>query len=542
MIFGRIAAKFATYECFCLVRSQWPLILLTASIVLLGGAVIRKKVPRLYEATAVIDLESGAADRIDGVAEPVFRPLPQNDLKRRIAELEHHSLLEEAAARVDLVRRWERGSLEDTIELLGDRLRVGADPSSEGIRLSVRDLSREHAAALANAIGDRFIARKDEEARDEAKARVRRLQEERDEADREIEETETRLVEMSKGAATDGEDPEELRRRLVTLRHLHHSLEAKHQQALLEAEIAATPIRLSVPASPAQVRVIRQPWLSLPALFVTGLLGGILLVLLRESRAGRRWDALADLMNRLDVPLAGYAPLANRSPVGIREFPDAWIEPYREIRNRLFRLPAGECLLLAVMPVRKSDPVAEAVASLGAVLADAGRTTLVIDADFRSSALHELFEAARHPGLSDFLSGEMRLEETVIRARRPNLWFMPTGPLPEDPGGLLGGRRMTDLIWDLRSRFDFILLVSPSIHEVSDGGLLANLADYTLVTTPDAGHSFKRLQETKTALETVSAQMGGVLLTKRVVVDLVGEAVGKPVPATRSGLSRTDSN
>ncbi len=43
----------------------------------------------------------------------------------------------------------------------------------------------------------------------------------------------------------------------------------------------------------------------------------------------------------------------------------------------------------------------------------------------------------------------------------------------------------------------------------------------------------KRLQETKTALETVSAQMGGVLLTKRVVVDsLVGEAVGKPVPAT----------
>jgi tyrosine-protein kinase Etk/Wzc len=194
------------------------------------------------------------------------------------------------------------------------------------------------------------------------------------------------------------------------------------------------------------------------------------------------------------------------------------------------------------MPMRGKDPVAEAVASLGAVLADAGRTTLVIDADFRSSALHELFEAARHPGLSDFLSGEMRLEETVIRARRPNLWFMPTGPLPEDPGGLLGGRRMTDLIWDLRSRFDFILLVSPSIHEVSDGGLLANLADYTLVTTPDAGHSFKRLQETKTALETVSAQMGGVLLTKRVVVDLVGEAVGKPVPATRSGLSRTDSN
>jgi succinoglycan biosynthesis transport protein ExoP len=158
--------------------------------------------------------------------------------------------------------------------------------------------------------------------------------------------------------------------------------------------------------------------------------------------------------------------------------------------------------------------VAEVVAGLATVLADAGRTTLVIDADFRTSALHGLFDAALHPGLSDFLSGEMRLEETVVRSRRANLWFMPAGPLPGDPGGLLNGRRMTDLIWDLRSRFDFILLVSPSIHEVSDGGLLAGIADYTLVATPNGGHGIKRLLETKRALETVSAAMGGVVLTK----------------------------
>jgi capsular exopolysaccharide synthesis family protein len=514
MIFGRIAAKLGSYESLCLVRSQWPLILLTASFVLLGGAVIRKQVPRLYEATVVIDLEPGASGRLDGAAEPVFLPASRNDLKRRIAELGDRSLLEEAAARVDLVRRWHCASMGEAIELLGERLRVESDPVGEGIRLHARDLSREHAAALVNAIGDLYIARKDEAARNEAKSHARRIQEERDQAGREIEETEARLVKFSKGDEGGGEDPADLRRQLVTLLHLHRSLEAKYQQSRLAAEVAATPIRLSLPSSPNQARVIRHPWLSLPALFAMGLTGGVLVVLVRESRAGRRWDALADLMNRLDVPLAGFAPLANRSPVGIREFPDAWIEPYRELRNRLFRLPAGECPLLTIMPVRKNDPVAEAVASLGAVLADAGRTTLVIDADFRSPALHELFEAARHPGLSDYLTGEMRLEETVLKARRPNLWFMPTGPLPEDPGGLLGGRRMTDLIWQLKSRFDFILLLSPSIHEVSDGGLLANLADYTVVVTPSAGLSWRRLRETKLALDTVAAAMAGVVLTK----------------------------
>jgi capsular exopolysaccharide synthesis family protein len=536
MIFGRIAARFGTYECFYLVRAQWPLILLTVSLVLLGGAVIRKQMPQLHEADVVIDLESEDAGPIDGAAGPEFRPIPQSGLKRGIAELESRDLWEEAAARVDLVRRWGCDSTEEAMERLADRLRVGPDRSGEAIRLSVRDLSPEHAAALANAIADRFVARRDEAAREDARSRVRRLQEERDEAEREIGETEARLVELSRDASG-GEDPAELRRHLLTLRHLHHSLEAKHQQAVLEAEIATTPIRLAEPASPDRVRLIRQPWLSLPGLFLIGIVVGVLVAVARGSAGGKRWDALADLMKRLDVPIAGFAPLANRSPVGIREFPDAWIEPYRELRNRLFRLPAGECLILTVMPLRGKDPVAEVVAGLATVLADAGRTTLVIDADFRASAVHDLFDAARHPGLSDFLSGEMRLEETVVRSRRANLWFMPAGPLPGDPGGLLNGRRMTDLIWDLRSRFDFILLASPSIHEVSDGGLLAGIADYTLVSTPIGGHGIKRLLETKRALETVSAVMGGVVLTKplRMSVDPAGPQAGRQDGAPVAG-------
>jgi len=514
MNFGRMAAKFGVYECFFLLRFRCPLILLVASTVLLAGAVIRTRVPEFYETTVLIDLELRDTDRIDGAVEPSFRPSLRHDLKRRIAELESRSLLEEAADRIDLMRRWGSASEEEVIELLRDRLRVVAEPSGASILLSARDLSREHAASLANAIADCYLAHKDEEARDEAKAKALRLQEEWDEARREIEASEARLVEISKKEGSGGQLAEDLRRDLVTLQHLHHSLEAKHQQAVIEAQTAATPIRLPVPASASQARLVPRPWLSFPVLLLAGLIGGILMVLAKETRTGTRWDALADLMDRLDVPLAGFAPLSNRSPVGIREFPDAWIEPYRDFRNRLFRLPAGECLLLTLMPARKSDPIAEAAAALGVVLADAGRATLIIDADFRRAALHELFEAARHPGLSDFLSGEMRLEETVIKAHRPNLWFMPTGPLPGDPGGLLGGRRMTDLIWDLKSRFECILLVSPSIHEFSDGTLLAGLTDYTLAFTPCAGHSWKRLRETKRALETVSAVMAGVVLTK----------------------------
>ncbi|HRD64302.1 MAG TPA: CpsD/CapB family tyrosine-protein kinase, partial [Nocardioides sp.] len=169
--------------------------------------------------------------------------------------------------------------------------------------------------------------------------------------------------------------------------------------------------------------------------------------------------------------------------------------------------------IVALMPLRRSDRPAEVIANLAGVLADAGRTVLVIDADFRSPALHSAFEAARHPGLSDFLSGEMRLEETVVRSRKANLWFMPSGPLHDDPGGLLNGRRMADLVGDMRRRFDFVLVASPSIHTSSDAGVLAHLADSTAVVTAYSGHSVRSLRETSIALDLAGSALAAVILT-----------------------------
>lgn len=516
MILGQLEAKFGGIEWSHVLRFRWPWILLAASAAMLAGAVARKGLPKLHEATARIELAPEAG--IDGIAPGAheFRPVWQNDLRREAAELESRSLLAEVVAPCDLVRRWGMDSDASALATLAERLRVEIVPSEHALLLSVRDLDREHAADLANAIGNRFVARKDSEVRAEANARVRRLGQERDAAARDIEALEARLIEMGKAGEASPVELAGSRQQLITLRHLHHSLEAKHQLALLEAGEASTPARVAVPAAPDRSRPIRSPWLGLPVLFLLGLSLGFLAVLVAERGSGR-WEAVADLMTKLGVPVAGFAPLTKVSPVTVREFPDAWIEPYRDLRNRLLRLPTGDCLLLALMPARRGDgdSVAEVAANLGCVFADAGRTTLVIDADFRAPKLNGFFDAARHPGLSDFLSGEMRLEETVVRARRPNLWFLPAGPLPGDPGGLLNGRRMTELARDLRSRFDCVLLVSPSLLDVSDGGLLAGIADCTVVATSCAGHPFKRLREAKTALETVPAAMGGVILTKR---------------------------
>jgi hypothetical protein len=166
-------------------------------------------------------------------------------------------------------------------------------------------------------------------------------------------------------------------------------------------------------------------------------LGGLLVMLM--ARGETRWNIISSLLERLQLPIAGFAPLSGPSLLSGRLAPPHLIESYRDLRTKLKQLPVKDCLLMTLMPLRDRDGLAEAVTNLACVLADGGGTVLVIDADFRNPGLHHFFAAANHPGLSDFLSGEIRLEETVIKTRRPNLWFMPSGPLHDDPAGLING-------------------------------------------------------------------------------------------------------
>lgn len=513
MIFDQNASGYGWIDYFHLLRSRWPIVLLVCSLFLLGGAGLQKKVPRLHESVVRLEFES-PQETPDAPARSLseFQASQLNDFSRQIAELRSHNLLSEVVVACDLVKRWGAANEADAIRLLEARSGLEALPGERAIVLRARDLNPAASAELVNTIADQFLSRKESEIRGEANARVVRLEREVGEQHRSIESIEARLVELGADATGSEQEKTDLRRQLVSERYLLRSLEAKHQLAAIEAGEAKSQARLIERAAESSARRIVPILLTLPVLVFLGLLSGLVVTILTE-RGDIRLNFLANLMQRVELPLAGFAPACGASLLTGRLLPVRLIESYRDLRTKLQRLPAGDCVLMTLMPLRGRDGLAEATTNLACVLADGGSTVLVIDADFRNPQLHHHFDAANHPGLSDFLSGEMRLEETVIKTRRPNLWFMPSGPLHQDPGGLIAGRRMGDLLWDMRSRFDYLLIASPSIHEVSDAGALAALADYTAVVTPYRDCSIPQLKKAKLALEAASAQLTAVFLT-----------------------------
>src|SRR5690606_37033721 len=75
--------------------------------------------------------------------------------------------------------------------------------------------------------------------------------------------------------------------------------------------------------------------------------------------------------------------------------------------------------------------------NLSAVFSKTNKKILLIGADLHKPTLHEFLGIKESFGLSDYLKNEKSLEEIIAPTAIPNLFFIQTGNVPENPSDLL---------------------------------------------------------------------------------------------------------
>jgi len=120
--------------------------------------------------------------------------------------------------------------------------------------------------------------------------------------------------------------------------------------------------------------------------------------------------------------------------------------------------------------------------NLALAFASAGRRVLLIDADLRRSQIHTAFDVPLAPGLSDWLQAPdgVALDEVVRPGPLPTLWLLTAGGTTSNAGDLMGGQAFAKLIRAARSAYDCVVIDSPPLMAVSDGQILAGLADHVV--------------------------------------------------------------
>lgn len=222
--------------------------------------------------------------------------------------------------------------------------------------------------------------------------------------------------------------------------------------------------------------------------------------------------SLEDVERYLQVPVLAVVP----KDVGVLfkqggMSPDA--EAYRILRTNIeFNRKNPEDNSITVVSGGAGEGKSTTLVNLAYICAQGGYTTLMIDADLRRPRLHTFFDINNSVGLTNYLTTELMLEDVILQTPVDNLYFMPSGILPSDAAGILNSRRMSELIQDVKQRFDLVLVDSPPILGVSDASVLASEVDLTMIVVQHRKLPRNMLLRVKQAVENVGGHVIGVVL------------------------------
>ena len=129
-------------------------------------------------------------------------------------------------------------------------------------------------------------------------------------------------------------------------------------------------------------------------------------------------------------------------------------------------------------------------------------STVLIDGDLRRPELGRRFGFSRNlPGLSEVLRGERQLAEVVYKLEGSGLWFIPAGVTPENPIEVMQAGRLQQLLEQLETFFDWIIIDTPPVLPLADTPLWMKLADGVLLVTRESVCEKKQLERTVEVLD-----------------------------------------
>lgn len=153
-------------------------------------------------------------------------------------------------------------------------------------------------------------------------------------------------------------------------------------------------------------------------------------------------------------------------------------------------------------------------AHLAAMLAEVGRSVLVVSADLRRPRLHMLFDVEREPGLTDMINDDPdqipSLAELVKPTSVSRVRILPSGSPRPNPAPLL--RQATRILASARQVFDFVLVDTAPMLVANDAAELATVADGVIVMARATRTTIDAAQRTAEMLERLETPVLGAVL------------------------------
>jgi Mrp family chromosome partitioning ATPase len=522
-----------------ILRKQWRLVIFCFLVVGVASFIGSKLMRPVYQSSALVQIEvtSNSNTPADYTALLASDQLVQTEAALATSD----SVLSAVAAHYPGLT---------TAQLAGE---VSTNPktNTQLFEIDVVDPDPTRAAQLANDIAATLIKQQSQAIAQNNIQSQQQLQQEINQTQQQINAINAKLA-AAQAPGGDQSQINGLKQQLSSLQQHYDQWEA----ALAQLELAQAQngdfLRVAQQAQPASKPARPNVMLDTAGGFVVGLLLGLLLALLygRFDTRVRNADEVTQLLEWPVLASIWRADPAKQEQVINPTKHDPNVEAYRILRTNIgfssLDKPLRTLLVSSCIPGEGKSSVA---ANLAIFMANAGKSTLLIDADLRLPAQRTIFGLAPEaPGLSNAIlamnapampkaptsrqfftplpvaqmpnganAGEqLPLEPFIHTVGIPNLWVMPSGPLPPNPSELLESKSMQRLLKLLEnSSIEVVIFDSPPLLGLSDASILAAKVDGVLLVIDILRARRPLFKQVKQVLSQANAHVLGCIVNKQ---------------------------
>jgi capsular exopolysaccharide synthesis family protein len=188
-------------------------------------------------------------------------------------------------------------------------------------------------------------------------------------------------------------------------------------------------------------------------------------------------------------------------------------EAFRALRTSIqFAAVDNPIRTLLITSAGPKEGKSTVTTNLGAVMAQGGRSTVIVEADLRRPRVHKLLDLKNGVGLSDyFVRQDLAPDEMLQDTDVEGLQAIASGELPPNPAEVLGSERMSRLLADLAGRFDVVLVDSSPASVVTDPVVLSEKVDAVLLVVEPGKSELPAAEHAVKALRRAGANVIGVV-------------------------------
>ncbi len=192
-----------------------------------------------------------------------------------------------------------------------------------------------------------------------------------------------------------------------------------------------------------------------------------------------------------------------------------FVEKYRHIRTSIMlSVPKEPPRVIAVSSALPSEGKTATTINLAVSFSQLGKKTLIIDGDLRKPRMHKIFKLKNSAGISSYLAGRVEFNQVIHKTNIPNLFVVPSGPLPPNPVELLDSEVMANMLEKLLEKVDFIFIDTPPLVGIVDAIVIGKYSQGLILVTWAGKTHRNALEKAKQELDQFNIRTLGVVLNR----------------------------